>query len=85
MKGLQKTDGTRLSPGRRNGGIPLRANVRGPNAAPGTPAAAGRNTPDGAPRYETSAARVAGWNDPGNTTGWAGVPEWVNRSRLRER
>ena len=42
-------------------------------------------TPDGAPRYETSAARVAGWNDPGNTTGWAGVPEWVNRSRLRER
>jgi vancomycin resistance protein YoaR len=31
--------------------------------------------PDDAPHYETSAPRVAGWNDPGNTTGWAEVPE----------
>ena len=28
--------------------------------------------PDG-PHYETSAPRVAGWNDPTNTTGWADV------------
>ncbi len=27
------------------------------------------------PHYETSAPRVSGWNDPGNTTGWAEVPE----------
>jgi vancomycin resistance protein YoaR len=32
-------------------------------------------TPEGGPHYETSAPRVAGWNDPGNTTGWAEVPE----------
>lgn len=31
--------------------------------------------PDDAPHFETSAPRVAGWNDPGNTTGWAEVPE----------
>jgi hypothetical protein len=31
--------------------------------------------PDDAPHYETSAPRVAGWNDPDNTTGWANVPE----------
>ncbi|MDP9481196.1 MAG: VanW family protein [Actinomycetota bacterium] len=31
--------------------------------------------PDDAPHYETSAPRVAGWSDPGNTTGWAEVPE----------
>ena len=29
--------------------------------------------PDG-PHYDTSAPRVAGWNDPTNTTGWAPVP-----------
>jgi hypothetical protein len=28
-----------------------------------------------APHYETSAPRVAGWDDPDNTTGWADVPE----------
>jgi len=27
------------------------------------------------PHYDTSAPRVAGWNDPGNTTGWAEVPQ----------
>jgi vancomycin resistance protein YoaR len=27
------------------------------------------------PHYDTSAPRVSGWNDPGNTTGWAEVPE----------
>ena len=26
------------------------------------------------PHYDTSAPRVSGWNDPGNTTGWAEVP-----------
>ncbi len=26
--------------------------------------------PDGGPHYDTSAPRVAGWNDPTNTTGW---------------
>ncbi len=31
--------------------------------------------PDNAPHYETNAPRVAGWSDPGNTTGWAEVPE----------
>jgi vancomycin resistance protein YoaR len=31
--------------------------------------------PDDAPHYDTSAPRVAGWSDPGNTTGWAEVPE----------
>ena len=31
--------------------------------------------PDDGPHYETSAPRVSGWNDPGNTTGWAEVPE----------
>ena len=31
--------------------------------------------PEGGPHYETSAPRVSGWNDPGNTTGWAEVPE----------
>jgi hypothetical protein len=30
---------------------------------------------DNVPHHETSAPRVAGWNDPGNTTGWAEVPE----------
>ena len=30
---------------------------------------------DNVPHYETSAPRVSGWNDPGNTTGWAEVPE----------
>ncbi len=30
---------------------------------------------DTLPHYDTSAPRVAGWNDPGNTTGWAEVPE----------
>jgi vancomycin resistance protein YoaR len=29
--------------------------------------------PEGGPHYETSAPRVAGWNDPTNTTGWAEV------------
>ncbi|QIN85363.1 hypothetical protein GBA63_21870 (plasmid) [Rubrobacter tropicus] len=29
--------------------------------------------PEGGPHYETSAPRVSGWNDPGNTTGWADV------------
>jgi vancomycin resistance protein YoaR len=29
--------------------------------------------PEGGPHYETSAPRVAGWNDPTNTTGWADV------------
>jgi len=27
------------------------------------------------PHYDTSAPRVSGWKDPGNTTGWAEVPE----------
>jgi vancomycin resistance protein YoaR len=27
------------------------------------------------PHYDTSAPRVSGWNDPGNTTGWAEVPQ----------
>ena len=31
--------------------------------------------PDDAPHYDTNAPRVAGWSDPGNTTGWAEVPE----------
>ena len=31
--------------------------------------------PEDGPHYDTSAPRVAGWNDPGNTTGWAEVPE----------
>ena len=31
--------------------------------------------PDDAPHYDTSAPRVAGWDDPGNTTGWAEVPD----------
>ena len=31
--------------------------------------------PEDAPHYETSAPRVSGWSDPGNTTGWAEVPE----------
>ncbi len=31
--------------------------------------------PDTGPHYETSAPRVSGWSDPGNTTGWAEVPE----------
>ena len=31
--------------------------------------------PDDGPHYDTSAPRVSGWNDPGNTTGWAEVPE----------
>lgn len=31
--------------------------------------------PDDGPHYETSAPRVSGWNDPGNTTGWAEVPQ----------
>ncbi|CAA9396643.1 MAG: Vancomycin B-type resistance protein VanW [uncultured Rubrobacteraceae bacterium] len=31
--------------------------------------------PEDGPHYETSAPRVSGWNDPGNTTGWAEVPE----------
>ena len=31
--------------------------------------------PEDAPHYETSAPRVSGWSDPGNTTGWADVPE----------
>jgi vancomycin resistance protein YoaR len=31
--------------------------------------------PDDTPHYDTNAPRVAGWSDPGNTTGWAEVPE----------
>ena len=31
--------------------------------------------PEGIPHYETNTPRVSGWNDPGNTTGWAEVPE----------
>jgi vancomycin resistance protein YoaR len=31
--------------------------------------------PDNAPHYDTNAPRVSGWSDPGNTTGWAEVPE----------
>ncbi|WP_166178816.1 VanW family protein [Rubrobacter tropicus] len=31
--------------------------------------------PEDGPHYDTSAPRVAGWDDPGNTTGWAEVPE----------
>jgi len=31
--------------------------------------------PEGVPHYETTTPRVSGWNDPGNTTGWAEVPE----------
>jgi len=31
--------------------------------------------PEGVPHFETSTPRVSGWNDPGNTTGWAEVPE----------
>ena len=31
--------------------------------------------PEEGPHYDTSAPRVSGWNDPGNTTGWAEVPE----------
>ncbi len=31
--------------------------------------------PDDSPHYDTNAPRVAGWSDPGNTTGWAEVPE----------
>ena len=31
--------------------------------------------PEDGPHYDTSTPRVAGWNDPGNTTGWAEVPE----------
>ena len=31
--------------------------------------------PEDGPHYDTSAPRVSGWNDPGNTTGWAEVPE----------
>ena len=31
--------------------------------------------PEGIPHYDTSAPRVSGWNDPGNTTGWAEVPQ----------
>ena len=31
--------------------------------------------PDDAPHFDTNAPRVAGWSDPGNTTGWAEVPE----------
>jgi vancomycin resistance protein YoaR len=30
---------------------------------------------DSMPHYDTSAPRVSGWNDPGNTTGWAEVPQ----------
>jgi vancomycin resistance protein YoaR len=30
---------------------------------------------ENAPHYDTSAPRVSGWKDPGNTTGWAEVPE----------
>ena len=29
--------------------------------------------PEGMPHYDTSKPRVGGWNDPGNTTGWADV------------
>ena len=31
--------------------------------------------PEDGPHYDTSAPRVSGWNDPGNTTGWAEVPQ----------
>jgi vancomycin resistance protein YoaR len=31
--------------------------------------------PEDGPHYDTSTPRVSGWNDPGNTTGWAEVPE----------
>ncbi len=31
--------------------------------------------PEDGPHYDTAAPRVAGWSDPGNTTGWAEVPE----------
>jgi vancomycin resistance protein YoaR len=31
--------------------------------------------PEDGPHYDTSAPRVSGWDDPGNTTGWAEVPE----------
>ena len=31
--------------------------------------------PDEGPHYDTSTPRVSGWSDPGNTTGWAEVPE----------
>lgn len=31
--------------------------------------------PEDGPHYDTSAPRVSGWSDPGNTTGWAEVPE----------
>ncbi len=31
--------------------------------------------PENGPHYDTSAPRVSGWSDPGNTTGWAEVPE----------
>jgi vancomycin resistance protein YoaR len=31
--------------------------------------------PEGIPHYDTSAPRVSGWKDPGNTTGWAPVPQ----------
>jgi len=30
---------------------------------------------DSLPHYDTSAPRVSGWKDPGNTTGWAPVPQ----------
>jgi vancomycin resistance protein YoaR len=30
---------------------------------------------DDLPHYDTSAPRVSGWKDPGNTTGWAEVPQ----------
>ncbi|MBA3423611.1 MAG: VanW family protein, partial [Rubrobacter sp.] len=31
--------------------------------------------PEDGPHYDTTAPRVSGWSDPGNTTGWAEVPE----------
>ena len=31
--------------------------------------------PENGPHYDTSTPRVSGWSDPGNTTGWAEVPE----------
>jgi vancomycin resistance protein YoaR len=31
--------------------------------------------PEDGPHYDTTAPRVSGWNDPGNTTGWAEVPQ----------
>ena len=31
--------------------------------------------PEDGPHYDTSTPRVSGWSDPGNTTGWAEVPE----------